>query len=255
MNYAYKPTTNGRAALAACLALEKAPKIVRVAFGNGRVEDGVDLADVHELRSYIADGAVTRRRHEGDRFYLTIQYTNEKHKDIKMFLLSEFIIYIENPETGRETDMLYGTMGDYCIPVPAYHPAFPPSIFNFPLELILSDEINVQITAPTGLATYDELLDAIGDHNTAPNAHSALLAAFRSSLWRAVRTRERDPSKPAYGLDGGTGTGEVLLDAGPYTGAAEISAVVSGIEYDAKNISANGDNAPDGTLILTKLEE
>ena len=49
MNYAYKLTTHGRAMLAACMALEKPLKIVRVAFGGGKVEEDVDLADVHEL--------------------------------------------------------------------------------------------------------------------------------------------------------------------------------------------------------------
>lgn len=252
MNYAYKPTTNGRTALAACLAMEKAPKIVRVAFGSGRAGESVDLADMHELLAYVADGAVSKRRHVGDRFYLTIQYTNEKHRDVKMFLLSEFIVYIEDPETGKETDLLYGTMGDYCIPVPAYNAAFPPSVFNFPLELILSSEIDVHVTVPAGLVTYDELLEAIETHNTAPDAHEALLAAFRANLWHTVNTRTRDSMKPAYGLDGGR---VVLLDVGPHTGTAEISAVVSGVEYDAKNMSTDGEKAPDGYIIIKKMEE
>ena len=47
--YAYKPTTHGRAVMAACLALEKPFKITRVAFGSGKVEESVNLADVHQL--------------------------------------------------------------------------------------------------------------------------------------------------------------------------------------------------------------
>ena len=39
MEYRYKPTTNGRNALAACMALEKPPKITRVAFGSGKAAD------------------------------------------------------------------------------------------------------------------------------------------------------------------------------------------------------------------------
>ena len=73
MNYAYKLTTHGRAMLAACMALEKPLKIVRVAFGSGKVEEDVDLADVHELLSYISDGAVADRQHKDDRLTLTIQ--------------------------------------------------------------------------------------------------------------------------------------------------------------------------------------
>lgn len=161
MEYRYKPTTNGRNALAACMALEKPPKITRVAFGSGKAAEDVNLADVHALLSYVSEGAVADRRHEGDRFFLTLQYANSAHKDVKMFLLSEFIVYVEDPETGADTDLLYGTLGDYRQPVPAYNPAFPPSIFNFPLELIISDEIQVVIAAPAGLVTHDELITVV----------------------------------------------------------------------------------------------
>ena len=171
MNYAYKLTTHGRAMLAACMALEKPLKIVRVAFGSGKVEEDVDLADVHELLSYISDGAVADRQHKDDRLTLTIQYANIQHQDIKMFLLSEFIVYTENPETGEETDLLYGNLGDYRQPVPAYNQAYPPSVFSFPLEIIISDEINVSVSAPSGIVTHDELIIVIREHSKDTNAN------------------------------------------------------------------------------------
>lgn len=158
MEYSYKPTTNGRSVMAACMAMEKPLKTTRVAFGCGKVGSEVNLADVHQLLEYAADGAVAERRHEDDRFNLTIQYANAAHPEVKTFLLSEFIVYVENPETGEDTDLLYGTLGDYRQPVPAYNPAYGPSVFNFPLTLILSDEINVVVAAPAGLVLYDELI-------------------------------------------------------------------------------------------------
>lgn len=161
MDYAYKPTTHGRAVMAACMALERPFHITRVVFGSGKVPENVNLADVHELLEYVSDGAVADRRHEDDRFYLTIQYANSVHPEVKTFLLSEFIVFVEDPVNGGETDLLYGTLGDYRQPVPAYNPAFPPSVFNFPLTLILSDEINVSVSAPAGLVTYDELVDLL----------------------------------------------------------------------------------------------
>lgn len=163
--YAYKPTTHGRAVMAACMALERPLKITRVAFGSGKVEPEVNLADVHALLEYISEGTVAERRHEEDRFYLTVQYANSEHPAVKTFLLSEFMVWCQDPETGEETDLLYGTLGDYRQPVPGYNPAYPPSIFNFPLTLILSDEINVSVSAPSGLVTHGELLgllDGIG---------------------------------------------------------------------------------------------
>lgn len=158
MEYKYKPTTHGRAVMAACMALEKPLKITRVAFGSGKVDENVNLADVHTLLAYVSDGAVAERRHKNDSLYLTIQYANKAHTDVKMFLLSEFIVYTEDPETGAETDLIYGTLGDYRQPVPAYNGGISPAVFNFPLELVISDEVNVSVSAPAGLVTHDELL-------------------------------------------------------------------------------------------------
>lgn len=158
MEYTYKPTTHGRSVMAACMALEKPLKITRVAFGSGKVDEEINLADVHELLEYVTDGAVAERRHEDDRFCLTVQYANTAHPDTKTFMLSEFIVYVEDPEGGADTDLLYGTLGDYRQPVPAYNPAYGPSVFNFPLTLILSDEVNVVVAAPAGLVLYDELI-------------------------------------------------------------------------------------------------
>ena len=69
-----------------------------------------------------------------------------------------------------------------------------------------------------------------------------------------VAVRLRDPSRPSYGLED-DGPAMVVLDVGPYTGGAEVSAIVSGVEYDAKNMSVSGENVPDGTLILRKMED
>lgn len=158
MDYCYKVTTHGRAVMAACMALEQPLKITRVAFGSGKVAEDVDPADVHELLEFVSDGAVTERRHEADRLFLTIQYANSAHPDIKkMFLLSEFMVFTQDPESGEETDLLYGTLGDYRQPVPAYRPAFSPSVFSLPLVLVISDDVHVEVSATVGIATYYDL--------------------------------------------------------------------------------------------------
>lgn len=161
MNFEYKMTTHGRAVMAACMDLEEPFKITRVAFGSGRVAEGTELADVHELIRYVSDGAVTDRYHEGDRLRLTIQYANSEHPGVKMFMLSELIVYVRDPDTGEDTDLLYGTLGDYCQPVPAYSPSYPPSVFNFPLDLIISGDLSVSVSAPAGLVTHDELIQLL----------------------------------------------------------------------------------------------
>lgn len=162
MEYAYKLTTRGRSVMAACMSLEKPFHITRTAFGAGRVDEDVNLADIHELQEFVSDGAVSERRHEEDRLYLTLQYANSEHPDVPTFLLSEFIVYVEDPETGAETDLLYGTLGDYRQPVPAFHPSLPPSVFNFPLTLILSSELQVAVSAPSGLTTWEDMARLAG---------------------------------------------------------------------------------------------
>ena len=159
MDYGYKPTTNGRRVLIACMESGERLNLTRVAVGKGLVSESADLANQHTLVDYVADGAIGDRRHENDRLYLTVQYSNQTNRDVPTFYLSEFIVYAMNPDTNQETDLLYATLGDYAQPVPAYVRDMPASVFNFPLVMVLSDEINVSISAPAGLVTYDELAE------------------------------------------------------------------------------------------------
>lgn len=159
MNYSYKITTNGRKVLAACIDTGAALELTRVAVGKGRISEDADLADQHELIQYVTDGSIGDRRHSQDRLYFSFQYSNVNHPDIDTFYLSEFIVYTRNPDTGKEVDLLYATLGDYTQPVPAYRQDYPPVSYVFPLTLVLSDEVNAYIGAPAGLVTYDELVE------------------------------------------------------------------------------------------------
>lgn len=229
MDYAYKITTHGRAAIAACMALEEPFRIARVAFGGGRIDESAELADVHELLEYVSEGAVAERRHRDGRLFLTIQYVNSEHPEVPDFLLSEFIVYVQDPESGEETDLLYGTLGDYRQPVPAWNRAYPPSVFNFPLEIILSSELTVQNAAPAGLVTWDDLErwegGAVGKHNADPEAHpdlrrevEALLAELDGGM---VKVRRVDLMIPAEGWEAGSGADYPLRLDLPVAEAAE----------------------------------
>ena len=157
MNYGYKPTTTGRSIIAACMAKAAPLTLTRVMVGSGMVDEETDLADVHELLVPVATGAVAERYHEKDRLFLTVQYNNSSHPEQETFYLSEFIVYAVNPDTGEEGDLLYATLGDYQSPVPAYDPDLPASVFSFPLILILSDKVEVSVTASPGIVTHDDL--------------------------------------------------------------------------------------------------
>jgi len=152
-------TTHGRAVLAACMGLSAPLELTRTAVGDGRVPEGTDLADVHQLVNFVEDAAIAERRHEGDRIYLNVQYTNAK--TAKAFLLSEFMIYAKDPETGQETDFIYASLGDYIESIPAYSPAYPLGIWNHRIIIVVSSEINVSVSAAPGLVTHDDLNAAL----------------------------------------------------------------------------------------------
>lgn len=163
MEYGFKPTTNGRALIAACGALEQPLKLTRVTFGSGLVQDGTNLADQHELVSPVADGTIGDRMHENDRLYLSVQYDNSKHPEQAAFNLAEFIIYALHPETQQETDVAYATLGDYQQPVPAYTEDLPASIFSFPMVLVVADDIQVVISAAPGVVTHNDLQQLLNE--------------------------------------------------------------------------------------------
>lgn len=246
MDAAFKVTTHGRAVLAACMALELPLQLTRAAVGSGLVGGDVDLADVHQLLQYVAEGTIGERSHEQDRLYLTVQYVNDAaNADVPTFLLSEFIVYAADPETGQETDLLYATLGDYRASVPAYRSGFSPGTWTFPLTVIVSGEIEVTVTAPSGLVVWDDLTMAVQRHNADPQAHD---------LWRhVIAARERQAGKPTYGLP--QAPGPLSLHISGYTGQTEVAAVLNGVEYDAENLRVDGAHVPDGTLILKRWEE
>lgn len=70
---------------------------------------------------------------------------------------------------------------------------------------------------------------------------------------RVLAVREREAGKPDYGLGEETPTEPLLLVSG-YTGKTPVAAVVSGVQYDARNMRV-GEDVPDGTLILSKVVE
>lgn len=154
-------TTNGRKLIAKCMATEQPLKLTRVAIGSGTVEPETDLVQMQALLEYVADGEIAQRSHEENRLNLTIQYANNLHKTVPLFYLSEFLLYAEDPESGAEIALLYATLGDYKQPVPAYAPGQPGSVFQFPLTLVLSSDLSVEIATAPGLITYDQLESSV----------------------------------------------------------------------------------------------
>lgn len=161
MDYSYKITTHGRKVLAALLDMGRPLNLTRAAVGNGLVDEAEDLAKMHGLIQCVADAVITDRRHEEDRLYLTVRYINKDHPQVEDFILSEFMVWAEDPETGQETDLLYATIGDYRQKVPKYNEQRPASVFSYPMVLAISSDLQVNVTASPGLVTHIDLQDAI----------------------------------------------------------------------------------------------
>ena len=199
MEYGFKVTTNGRELLSTCAATGEGLALSRVAMGSGTVPEGVDLADVHELYHYVTDGAISQRSHENDRLYLSVQYANSMNTGLPTYTIAEFMVYAIHPQTGEETDVIYGTLGSYTQPVPAYDPSVPVSVFTFPMVLIISDDIEVTVTAQAGLVTYDDLQEAVAE---ATGSVRGIIKSVAFTAAPSSWTQEADPaSEYAYCYD------------------------------------------------------
>lgn len=161
MNYGYKVTTGGRELLAALLATGKELEITRVAVGSGKVTEETNLADMTDLVEYVAEGMIAQRRHVENVLYLTVQYASNHTPGLPAFYLAEFAVWARHPVTGADVLTVYATLGDYIQPVMAYAEDREPDVRQYPLALVLSDEINVTISCPAGLVTYEDLQAAV----------------------------------------------------------------------------------------------
>lgn len=104
------------------------------------------------------------------------------------------------------------------------------------------------------VATRREAKGYVKAHNADPLAHEGLFPR----IGFVAGERVRDSWRPGYGLGGGGEEGgetSVFLEVEEHTGKAYLSAVVSGVEYDAVNMETDGDLSDNGTLIIKKLEE
>lgn len=184
LNYGFKPTTHGEALIAACMDLGAPLKITRAAVGSGMA--GGSLSEVHELIQYVAEASIGERRHEGNQLYLSVQYHNDAHPEQGDFVLSEFMVWAEDPATGEDVDFIYATLGDHRQPVPGFADGFPASVWTFPVVLTVSGDLQVSVTASPGLVTFEdlqdalahlkqELLTALDEHNQSRESHPTFI--------------------------------------------------------------------------------
>ena len=132
--------------------------------------------------------------------------------------------------------------------------------FNAGLDISITDNIVVMVNHGAFI-TFDDL----EAHNSDPKAHADIINGIVDKISQKsdfkkhiITTRTRDPSKPDYGINetepDAPGAEAAVLKIGTYTGAAETSVIINGVEYDALNLSQSGEQVPDGNITF-KMEE
>lgn len=179
--------------------------------------------------------------------YFTTGGPFERSKVPTAFRWREFAIGALDPEQG---EIVYAYAydydeGEYIDPAAA--------------GVFVEEEIrvNIFVGAATVTCSYDgSLVWATQQDLRALQSAFDVKLAQKANAARVIRSRVRDPAKPTYGLEGGDeNNDQATLHVSAYTGRAEVTAEVSGVLYDANNMSASGDTAPDGSLIIETMEE
>lgn len=216
------------------------------AAGDGKIPEGMTPSDMNDLAHYVTDAEIIGVDNQQNGEAVVTVTIDSKGRKQGVFV-TEVIVYAMDPDEGK--------IGYCYLPLQEDPEWIRPEgsaigkIATFDMITIVSAVSSVSaFISPTGLVTTAQL-DAVR-----AIAQDAFTAAQTAVTHRTVATRVRDPSKPTYGLGDGGDTVAVALETVPYTGAAEVTVSVDGNEYDV-NMSTDGANAPDGTLIIRKVED
>lgn len=161
MDYSFAVTKEGRELLTACMAAGKGLEITAVHIGSGKVPEGTKLANMTNLLEPVTEGTIANRRHVDNVLYLTVQYSSSQSPSLPTFYIGEFDVWAKHPITGENKAIIYATLGDYKQPVMEYSESRGPDVRQYPVAIVLSDEMEVSISCPAGLVTFDDLHDAV----------------------------------------------------------------------------------------------
>jgi len=173
--------------------------------------------------------------------------------------ISEIGLYAFDPDEG---EILYSIVlfvrQDYF---PSFD-GFSTSSVTLTYYTAVGNTANLNISiSPDAVASAADVQDLLNEFQKAGQLADAI-AQIKSEIEtgiggkRVINTRIRDSLKPTYGVGDGNESvaASVVLTALPYTEAAEVTIDVDGTPYTV-NMSADSVNAPEGTIIIKKLEE
>lgn len=241
----------------------------RVAAGKGTIPDSLTPKTLTEPPEYVMDAMISSVTNPVNGECQVSVQINSKYVE-EGFYAKWLILYAEDPDEGEVpfTVLCLENEPEWIRP----SSSIVGKLAHFDLIAAVGDVDNVTATIdPEALVTLEAVKQLISEHDQNQTAHGKGVPNGVASLdgsgkvpegqlpWkhRVVAARPRDPGKPDYGVGGGGEDGgevSVALKAGPYTGTSEVGVVVSGVLYDAHNMSTHGDTAPDGTILI-KTEE
>lgn len=239
MGYSYCLTKAGYALQAKLFAEGGDLHITRVSVGSGVLPAGTDPAELTQLLQVRAAATSSEPVRTGCAVDLDIEYRSDLNGELEdAFQINEFGLFAIGAE-GEEALILYGDLSDY--PETAVPQKYGGCVRRYPVHVEIGARTGVVLDYPAGAwATVQDIKNMLAAHNADPSAHN--------HFCRVLAVREREAGKPDYGLGEETPAEPVLL-LSAYTGDAPVAAVVSGTQYDARNMSV-GEDVPDGTLIL-----
>ena len=195
MQYGFKVTTRGREIIASCAALEKPLVITKVSFGNGDPGEE-DFAERKILASYVCDGEIGARWKDENKFYCSVQYDNSKHPELDAFELTEFMVYATDPETEEETPLAYGCLGDFSERTTKYVEGMAPVTQTFRITMVMSNEVNVEVTASSGAPTEEDIAEVREVAERASKATADAKEATAAALEATEKSKEAAGHSP-----------------------------------------------------------
>lgn len=238
-------TNKGEALIAKCILNGTALPITTAAAGDGGGEYYEPAADQTALRGECWRGEIAGfalNEHVPNMLDIKIIIDDEAGgftvREMGLFTDDGVMIAVCNIPDTEKTAITDGVPGQLIMQ----------------MHIIVSNTSAVKIIFNPSLDTVnsEQLGNSIKKHNYDENAHAELFARVGKKV---IAARLRDPSKTDYGIGGGRPeTISASLEIGDYTETTDKSVFVSGVEYDAYNLSHNGEIVPDGNIIFSTEE-
>jgi len=180
--------------------------ISRIMVGNGRLTNDISPAALTDLIQPVAAATSTIPITQNNVCSFIVEYRSDLNGGLQNgFWLNEFGVFAIDPDEG-EILLYYGTLGDFPQYVSPYTGGSI-DIRRFPVSIILTDDVNVQINYPAiAFMTAEDVeqfltvnfkpvmievaQDLIGQHNADPQAHPDIRGILSGLLGRIGRLED-----------------------------------------------------------------